>query len=99
MRFICLFLPAVLAVKQETTEKDNYYRIAVVYSKYCLIINFIMLLLLLFMGRGRIHFDDMRTVNYYILYIFFSFILAQLLPKVFAYCKKNIKIRVKRKSK
>ena len=99
MRFICLFLPALFAAKYEIKENDDLYKKITVYSKYCILINFVMLLLLLVMGRGTTHFEDMCTVNYYVLYLVFSNILAFFIPRILVYCSNNFKFNIKRNVK
>lgn len=96
MRFICMFLPAFLAVKQEVKEKDFLDKKIYIYVKYCLLINFIMLIFLIIMGRGSIHFEDMCTVKYYLLYLGIGILMGYFFPKVFQYCRDNFKIQVKR---
>ena len=97
MRIVCLFLPAFLATEKELKGKENLFYKMVVYSKYCVMINLLMLLILLLLGKGSLHFNDLCTVQYYVFYLFISFVIAEILPSILLYCRKNIKISIKRK--
>ena len=99
MRFLCIFVPSVLAAKQELKGKEDVFEEIVVYSKYLVYINFIMLLFLFMINKGAIHFEEMCTVRYYLLYLFGSFVLAQILPKMIIYCRENFNIKIKRNTK
>jgi len=99
MRFICLFVPAILACKQELKDKEDVFEKVVVYSKYLVYINFIMLLFLFIINKGSLHFEDLKTVQFYIVYLFGSFVLAQVLPKMILYCRENFSIKIKRNVK
>ena len=96
MKFISLFLPAVIAANYELNGKEDWFQRIVVYSKYCIYINLLMLLFIIVTGRGSTHFDDMVTVHYYVFYLVVSFLLALILPRVVVYCRKNINISIKR---
>ena len=97
MKVVCLFLPALLATGKELNGRENGLKKAAVYSKYCIIINLFMLLFLMIIGKSNIHFEDLCTIRYYVFYLFISFIIAELLPKILLYCRKNIKFSIKRK--
>ncbi len=97
MKYICMFLPAFVAADKELTGKEDIFKKIGVYSKYCIFINLLMLLFLVVIGKGSIHFDDMCTVHYYVFYLVISFLLAQVLPKIVLYCRKNFKLKIKRK--
>lgn len=99
MIYLCIFAPAILAAKRELEGKEDSFEKLVVYSKYLVYINFIMLLFLFIANRGSTHFEDMTTVRYYILYLAGSFVLSQVLPMMIIYCKKNFKIKIKRNTK
>lgn len=96
MKFICLFLPAVLASKYELDGNEKLYDKVVIYSKYCIYINFLMLTLLFLVKRGSFVFDDMGAVRFYLAYLFGSFVLSYVVPRMVVYCKKNFKINIKR---
>ncbi len=99
MRFICMFLPALFAANYELKGNEDNLKKLLVYSKYCIIINFIILIGLIIVGRGSIHFEDMRTVNFYVLYILLSCILSFFIPRVVVFCKDNFNISIKRNNK
>ena len=99
MRFICLFLPALFAAKYEIKENDDLYKKMIIYSKYCILINFVMLIGLIIVGRGTTHFEDMCTVNYYVLYLVLSCVLSFFMPRIIVYCSDNFKFSIKRNVK
>ncbi len=99
MRFICLFLPAVFAANYELKGNEDNFKKLLVYSRYCIIINFILLIALVIAGRGSTHFEDMCTVNYYILYLFLSCVLAFFIPRIVEYCRNNFSFKMKRNTK
>ena len=99
MRFICMFLPALFAANYELKGNEDNYKKLLIYSKYCIIINFIVLISLIIVGRGNIHFDDMRTVSFYVLYLLLSCVLAFFIPRVVVFCKDNFNVSIKRNNK
>ena len=99
MRFICMFLPALFAANYEIKGNEDNYKKILIYSKYCIIINFIILIGLVIAKRGSIHFEDMRTVNFYVLYLLLSCILAFFVPRVVVFCKDNFSFSIKRNNK
>lgn len=99
MRFICLFFPALIAMQGEVKKEDDNLKKISVFCKYCLYINFIMILILMALKKSLIHFDDLRTVHYYALYLLVGILCSKFLPKVLEFCKNNFNIEVRRNNK
>lgn len=97
MKFICLFFPALLASYGEIKSSNNNLLKFKVYCEYCLYINFIMLVFLIIIGKSSVHFEDLRTVRFYVIYFLGSIILAKVLPSVIKFCKANFKFKIRRK--
>lgn len=99
MNFICLFFPALIASYDEMKSLDNNLAKLKVYCKNCLYINFIMIIIFIFMGKSSLHFDDLCTVRFYAFYLLMGIILSKLLPNVFKFCRDNFSIKIRRKDK
>lgn len=96
MKYICMFLPALIASSQEIKKNDQAYKKIVCYAKYCLYINFIMLFILMILGKGREHFDNLLTVQYYLLYLMVGILLGNYLPKIIKFFNSNFSIKIRR---
>lgn len=100
MEFICVFLPALLAAGKEINfKKDDNFKMLVIYSKYCLCINFILLLILNIIGKSNSPFTGWHTVLFYTFYMIISLVLAEFLPKTFEFIRKNFDIKIRRINK
>ena len=96
MKYICYFLPALLAADKEVTDKKNYYQTLVIYSKYCIYINGLTLLFLIILKKSKDSVEGYHTVLYYLIYLILGITLSIILPRVLNYCRKNFSIKIKR---
>lgn len=99
MKYICLLLPAFLAADYEIDEKDSFYKKLVIYSKYCVYINFIMSLVLIILGKATVYFDNLLTIKFYTIYLLVGIVTAKVLPRTIEFCKKNFSIKIRRETK
>lgn len=99
MKFICLFFPALLATSEGVKKKDDILKIILLFSKYCLYINFIMILVLVVIGEATSYFDSYTSVRFYALYLLVGIVSAKVLPKVLEFCRNNFKIKIRRITK
>ena len=100
MRFICLFFPGLLALKNGVTENDKSYQIISKYAGYTLLINGLILLALLIISNPHYLIeDDLFSFRFSLLYIVAGSVLAIILPIIINYIKNNMSISIKRNKK
>ena len=99
MMYICLLFPALLSTGLVTKEKDSNFKKAVAFCEYCLLINFLVFVVYIFIGMSDKLLDGTHTIGFYALYTLVSLIFAVVLPKIITYCKNNFKFKINRKVK
>ena len=100
MRFIFLFFPGLLALKNGVAEKDKSYQIISKYAGYTLLINGLILLALLIISNPHYLIEDeLFSFRFSLLYIVAGSVLAIILPIIINYIKNNMSISIKRNRK
>lgn len=99
MLFICLFIPAIIAViiySKIQNEKLNLIYFLVNYPLFLLFINYIILIVLAFIKKSAyLVIDDQSFSSLFAFkYISISLALAIILPFIFITVRKNIKIKI-----
>lgn len=93
-QFICLFLPAFLAMTKKDTQKSLTYFIRK-YALYTLAINFCMALFLHIYHYLTNNYDEVFTTQYTLKYL----AVSCLLTKMLSFLKKNIKITIRHENR
>lgn len=96
MKYICFLIPALISLDYSKKNRKEPVELILEYGKYCALVNILVLLILMFMGKGKQLLDEHFTITFYCFYLLVGLFLAFCLPRIFDYCSKNMSFKVKR---
>lgn len=95
MKNIVFLLPAFISINYNK-EKNSFKDLVVEYGIFCCVINLLVLLALIIVGRANESLEGSDSFKFYFLYLIASVVIAYCLPRIINYCKKNFSFKMKR---
>lgn len=97
MLYICLFFPAIIAlsIHRKFYKLKNVFDYIIIYCNYCLFINLIINVISYFISdiKENIYDISLFTIDFSTKYLLMALIISLILPLIYAFFEKNVKIK------